>query len=393
MRVGSIHSRDRPGFRTLRVVELTQRFPPALGGVETHVAALAERLRASGVVVRVATTDLERDRPFRRLSTQEGSWPFAVDRYRAVRLFPAPRGLGVVAPGMLFDLLRTRTDLVHAHAFGYAPTWIGALARRLRGVPLVVETHADAGRGTSGTRTYGRLTARGTLAVADRVVARTPAEVRVLSDWGVSPGKITVIPGGIDLEEFERAPSRNRTDEGRTLVLLYLGRIDPEQKGLATLLRAFARLRSDLRPELRLVGEDWGGTSDLGRLARELGVADRTIFTGPVPRAQVLQEFVNADVFVLPSHFEPYGIVLMEAMACGRPVVASRVGGIPDVVGEAALLVPPADPDALAGALERLGDDPGLRERLGAQGRERVERYRWENVLPHWLRLFEDVVR
>ncbi|EQD47331.1 Glycosyl transferase, group 1 domain protein, partial [mine drainage metagenome] len=120
----------------------------------------------------------------------------------------------------------------------------------------------------------------------------------------------------------------------------------------------------------------------------------RVEILGPLDRPRLLEEYRRADLFVLPSLFEPFGIVLLEAMAAGLPIVASRVGGIPEVVaeGECALLCPPNDPAGLADALARLTADDGLRRRLGAAGRRRALAFSWETVIPEWVRLFESVV-
>ncbi|MFI5413486.1 MAG: glycosyltransferase family 4 protein, partial [Candidatus Lutacidiplasmatales archaeon] len=233
---------------------------------------------------------------------------------------------------------------------------------------------------------------RMTLRPADRVVAQTRSEVTLLASWGVEPDRIALISDGIDLSEFAGMPARIERRDPPTL--LFVGRLYPEQKGLDPLLRAFARIPADLGLRLRLVGEDWGGARVVARLAEELGVRDRVTLTGPLPRTELLGEYARADLFVLPSLFEPYGIVLMEAMAAGLPIVASRVGGIPEVVaeGENALLCAPNDPAALADALERLVRDRALRERFARAGRKRVERFSWTRVIPQWVGLFETVI-
>jgi glycosyltransferase involved in cell wall biosynthesis len=376
----------------MRVLEVTQRYPPALGGVEIQVEAIARALAALGHGVEVVTTDLARDRPFTRFARTRSDEPFPVRRHRAFRTVPAPHGLGIIAPGMAADLLGARADIVHAHAFGMAPTWLAAGARRVRSIPLVVETHADAGRGTSGWRAYARAIVRLTLRPADRVVAHTRLEAELLTSLGVLPERVTVIPDGIDLTEFARPPVRTPSSEG--LTLLFVGRLYPEQKGLVPLVHALAQVPPQLRLRLRLVGEDWGGEALVMRLARGLGVEDRVVLTGPLSRAQLLGEYARADIFVLPSLFDSTPIVLLEAMAAGLPIVATRVGGIPEVLaeGENALLCPPNDPVALADALERLAREEGLRERFSRAGRERVERFSWARVLPQRISLFETII-
>jgi glycogen(starch) synthase len=376
----------------VRVIEVTQRYPPALGGVEIHVESIARALHAKGHHVEIVTTDLARDRPFARLPPGPAREPFPVRRHRAFRLFPAPHGLGIVAPGMALDLLSARADVVHAHAFGMAPSRMGAWVRRIKPTPLVIETHADTGRGTPGWWAYARAVTRWTLRPADRIVVQTRSEEELLLALGAAPDRIARIPDGIDLNEFHDGHARPPSAECRTV--LFVGRLYPEQKGLDPLIRAFARLPVELGLRLRLVGEDWGGRALVARLARSLGVEDRVTMTGPVSRQELLREYSNADLFVLPSLFEPYGIVLTEAMAAGLPIVASRVGGIPEVVGEGedALLCPPADPVALADAIEQLARDGALRSRFAEAGLQRVQQFSWDRVIPQWIRLFESVV-
>jgi glycosyltransferase involved in cell wall biosynthesis len=376
----------------LRVIEVTQRYPPALGGVEIHVEAIARGLLAHGHEVEIVTTDLARDRPFTRLPPSGCSHPFPIRRHRAVRFLPAPHGLGIVAPGMGLDLLSARADVVHAHAFGMAPTWLAAAARRLRSTPLVIETHADAGRGTSGSQAYARAVTRLTLRPADRIVVQTQLEANLLSSIGAPEERIVLIPDGIDLTEFAGLPARPSSSLCRTV--LFVGRLYPEQKGLEPLVRAFARLPPELGLELRLVGEDWGGVGLVEHLALELHVRDRITLTGPLPRAALLEEYARADLFVLPSLFEPFGIVLLEAMAAGLPIVATCVGGIPEVVADGvnALLCPPNDPPALAMAIERLARDSALRSRFARSGSARVQPFSWTRVIPQWVQLFRTVV-
>ncbi|MCI4326944.1 MAG: glycosyltransferase family 4 protein [Thermoplasmata archaeon] len=377
----------------MRVLEVTHRYPPALGGVEIQVQAIARGLADRGHRVEIATTDLARDRPFQRFPAPLPPGDFPVRRHRAYRLVPAPHGLGIVAPGMALDLLTSPTDVVHAHAFGMAPTWIAAGVRRVRRTPLVIETHFDGGRGTPGWRLYARSVARLTLAAADRVVAHTRLETDLLTSVGVDPARIVRIPNGIDLTEFHDGPER-RPDPG-VVTALFVGRLSPERKGLEPLVRAVAALPSNLRLRLRIVGEDWGGRALVVRLARELGVDGKVELVGPLPRERLLGEYASADVFVLPSVFECTPIVLMEAMAAGLPIVTTRVGGIPEVVSEGrnAVLCPPNDPGAVAAALTRFTLDPALRANYGASGRADVVRFSWATVIPQWERLFESSIR
>ncbi|MFI5413244.1 MAG: glycosyltransferase family 4 protein [Candidatus Lutacidiplasmatales archaeon] len=377
----------------MRILEATQRFPPALGGVERHVERLSAELVRAGHSVIVSTTDLLRDRPFARLRDPEAPWTYSVHRHRSARILPdLALGTGIWAPGMGFEMLSSDVDVLHAHAFGYFPTWAAALTRRLRSLPLVVTPHSDAGRGKPGSRLYGRSVAWATLRRADRVVALTSLESTYLEGLGVDPARIVVLPNGIDLQEFAHPPARQGSPTGITV--LFVGRLSPGQKGLESLVRALAQVPAELDVHVRLVGEDWGGAEQVREWAKRLDLAGRVQILGPVSRAALLQEYANADLFVLPSLFEPFGIVLLEAMAAGLPIVATRVGGIPEVVAEGrnASLVPPADPTALAEAIRTLASSERTRREFSTAGKELVQRFSWERLGPRFVALFEGVV-
>jgi glycosyltransferase involved in cell wall biosynthesis len=208
---------------------------------------------------------------------------------------------------------------------------------------------------------------------------------------GVAEDRICVIPNGVDVEEFAGVGTRRNRDG---LVGLFVGRLDPDQKGLDVLIRAMAMLPRSPLLRLRLVGEDWGGAKLLRQLAQRLGVADRVSYIGKLSRSELVNEFAAADFLVLPSRFEPFGVVILEAMAAGLPVIASRVGGIPEIVadGRTGLLVEPDNPDALAESFELLSQDESLRRSMGRAARERVEEYAWDSIVPRILSVFVEAL-
>jgi glycogen synthase len=376
----------------MRVLELTQRFAPAIGGVEDHVLHLALQLKASGADVRVATTDLQRDVPFERLPPWDGGYPFPVHRYRAHRFAVFPHGLAIAAPSMVLEALNRGTDLIHAHAYGYFPTWAGGFARLLDGAALVITPHSDRGRPSFARKLFDVAVPAFTLRRADRVIAVSQAEAIHLISLGIPEERLRVIPNGVDLGEFDGLPLRDPDPD--VLTGLFVGRVYPQQKGLATLVRAVASADRGLSVQFRIVGEDWGGVEAIRRLANELGVADRISFCGKVPRHELLEEYARADFFVLPSLFEPFGIVLLEAMAAGLPVLASRIGGIPEVVrdGESGILATAGDVAELATGIERLTADKALRLSLGRMAQARVRQYSWDTIFPRILKVYKEAI-
>ena len=188
------------------------------------------------------------------------------------------------------------------------------------------------------------------------MIAAAPA------DWD----KLRIVHCGVDVRLF---PARRH--EGRGRRLLFVGRLAPE-KGCLVLIEAVAQL-SDVT--LDIVG-DGPSRAALRERAAALGLADRVVFHGYMDEAGVRQRLAEADVFVMASFAEGVPVVLMEALAAGVPAVATRIAGIPELIedGLTGLLVPPAEPTAIAEAVRRLLEDSGLRNRLAATGREKVER-------------------
>jgi glycosyltransferase involved in cell wall biosynthesis len=182
--------------------------------------------------------------------------------------------------------------------------------------------------------------------------------------------RVDVVPNPIDDHLFAPGPEAETAAS-----ILVVGRVE-RGKGQDVLIEALPAIR-DAVPEaqVRLVGDDGGTAVALARRAQALGVGDAVTFEGALAREELPAVYRSATVCVVPSRFEGFGYTAVEAMACGRPVVAARAGGLAEVVrdGEDGLLVAPGDPAALAGAVAGLLADPAARRRLGAAARARVE--------------------
>lgn len=231
---------------------------------------------------------------------------------------------------------------------------------------------------------------------ADRVVVTSRYCLeRAAEAYGLPRSRFDIVPEGIDLEGWRGALRRTSTaaSDGRrdAPTVLTVARQYP-RKDTRSLLEALpAVLASVPEARLRIVG---GGPElpALKRRASDLAVESSVTFLGEVGRRdEVVREYAGADVFCLPSRQEGFGIVFLEAMATGLPIVACRAAAVPEVVpdGDVGLLVPPSDPSALARALVKVLGSPELGRRLGAVGRERVRRYDWSRVAERFMTVVE----
>jgi D-inositol-3-phosphate glycosyltransferase len=300
-----------------------------------------------------------------------------------------------------------RYDVMHAHY--WLSGWTAHLLRRYWEAPFIQMFHttahmknAVAGAHQQETDLRGRIE-RKLVHLADSVIAANPDERADLIWRQRTPtNKVCTVPPGVDLYIFtthDRDACRQQLGIAPAeRAILFVGRIDPI-KGIDTLLTAMQQLNDGaVRPLLVFIGGDLdsegnpaGPLADVVALAEELGVADRIRFEGSQPQDRLPVYYSAADVVAVPSRYESFGLVAVEAMACGVPVVASRAGGLIFTVDEDATgyLVPPSDPTALAGALSRVLSDPALRARLSETALERVQRFSWSVVAAQILHVYQ----
>ncbi|MGW4965766.1 glycosyltransferase [Nonomuraea sp. NPDC004186] len=350
------------------------------GGQNVHVAELARALAGRGHTVVVHTR--------RSSGRQPGSVTMApgvtVEYVTAGPPVPVPKDelppyLAEFTERLADRWAASPPDVVHAHF------WMSGQAalRAAGGVPVVQTFHAlgtvkRRWQGDADTSPAHRIdTERAIGRRADAVLATCGDEVAELRAMGVPERRIAVVPCGVDLSVFRPGgPVAPRT--GGKLILS-IGRLVP-RKGVDTVIRALRRI-----PDADLVIA--GGRQDdeeavrLYELARAYGLERRVHVIGSVPREHVPALMRSADVLVTVPWYEPFGMVAIEAMACGVPVVASAVGGHLDTVAGCGVLVPPRRPRALARALSDVLDHPGRRAALAAAGARRArDRYGWARV-------------
>jgi glycogen synthase len=385
----------------LRVLRLCSVFeaPPAasragarfdaVGGMQNHTGQLARALDARGVRQTVVTAWRPGARRVERLG----------DHGRVLRLgVPVRFGrqLYSLPTARLIGRVARRADLVHVHlGEDLAIVPLGLAAARRAGCPLVITVHCSTRHTLRGAQPKAVLLRRlgGAIELhgqrrADAVIALATPLAERLAAGGIPPERIHVIPSGVDPGRFLPGRPDPTPADGRPRVV-FVGRL-AHQKGVDTLLRAARLTREAAR--IVIVG-DGPLRTRLERNARAWGLDD-VRFAGFVPHADVPAHLEHADVLVLPSEYEELGSVLVEAMQAGLPIVATRVGGIPDLVddGVTGRLVARSDAAALAGAIDDLVADPALARRLGEEGRRRAAGYAWDSLADRVLGLYRSLL-
>ena len=373
------------------------------GGLNVYVVETARRLAARGTEVEIFTR------------ATDGALPETVRMDDRVLVHHVPagpfEGLGKDdLPGQLCafaaGMMRTAAarpegwyDLVHSHY--WLSGQVGWLCADRWNTPLVHTMHtmarvknAGLAEGDSPEPMGREIGEAQVVQAASVLVANTDQEARQLVDlYDADPAKVRVVQPGVDLHTFapgDQAAARRRVGLPEdALVVQFVGRIQP-LKAPDVLLRAAAELVR-ASPDLteRLVVPVLGGPSGSGlahpeslqQLADELGLTERVRFVPPVSRAELADWYRAADLVAVPSHNESFGLVAVESLASGTPVVAARVGGLPVAVGDAGVLVDGHDPVRWAAELGRLLADPGLRQQLSARAVVHAKSFSWEHTV------------
>lgn len=375
------------------------------GGMNVYIREVAAEMARRGVRSDVFTRRTDPDEP----GVQEAAQGVRVFSVRAGPARPVHKDR---LPRLMRRFAESVADVgpydvIHAHYWLSGVS--GAYLKQLWNTPLVVSFHTlarvkdVASTGESSEPIFRKRGEARVIQAADRIIAPTEIERgQLLSLYDADPSAIHVVPPGVDLERFkpgDRAAARRRFGFGADPTIVFVGRLQPF-KGTDVAVQALARLgRMVPDAKLMIVGGDsprgsFGERVRLRLAALRLGVADRLRFLEPVAHSELPDLYRAADVVVVPSASESFGLVALEAAACGTPVVATDVGGLRLTVrdGETGYLVGTRDPSSFAAALSRVLADPSAGARLGANAVQLARRFPWSRTSDGILEAYGSVM-
>ena len=377
------------------------------GGMSVYIRDLSRQLGLRGHAVDIYTRAGEDHEPGKALRISEN-----------VRLIPLEMGPAAGAPKTALyphlldffheaDRFRLQEgiayDLIHSHY--WLSGQVGRWARQAWEAPHITTFHTlgavknlVCGPGSEPELRIGAE--RGLAAACDQVLVTSHREgANLVRFYDAETARIAVVPCGVNLDLFrplDRNTARRRIGAGPDeKLVLFVGRFAPE-KGLDRLLQAVARLKHIHKLRLIVVGGDGERDAAYRRmleLSRACGIADRVAFTGRIDQADLPPYYSAADLLALPSSYESFGMVALEAMACGTPVIASRVGGLQYTVedGRTGFLIPEGDWRLLADRICEVVETPPLRERLVAAAKKKVRQFSWPAITKKILSLYDSL--
>ena len=392
----------RVGLISLHTSPLDQPGTGDGGGLNVYVREVARRMAARGVAVDVFTRRTDPAQPG-TVALAPGADVHHLDAGPAAPVAKEDLAAHLCAFELALAAHPRLADLGVLHAHYWLSGWVGRRIARRTGVPFVQTFHTLAALKNAtlapGDRPEGalRLAVEAEVAcAADQVLVLTCGEARLFhSSYGLSGARLTVVPAGVDLDLFRPDPAGRRADPPE---LLFAGRLQP-LKGPDVAVRTLAAVRRH-RPDvrLRIVGGASGrvggaAEANLRRLADDLGVAEAVTLEPALPQAELADRMRRAAVLLAPSRSETFGLVALEAQACGTPVVAARVPGLEVVVRDGGVLVDGHDPTDHAAAVLGLVDDPDRTTAVRAAALETAAASSWERTVDRLLDAYGAVQR
>ena len=377
----------REEMKLLKILRVTNDlYPDVVGGIPLHTHHLCRDLSRRGYYTTILAC------------SRSNHGHDKIDEYNVVyhKILFSPLG-NSFSPHIFRTLLKIRGDydLIHAHCHLFFSTIMASLVRRIGSPPLIITTHGimSASAPDWFNLLYMKTIGKWTLKSADRVICYTEMEKDTLGNMlKIDSEKISVIPNGVDTDLFRPDPNNNkRSNQSNAITILWVGRF-VRGKGVEYIIHAAKILVKEV-PNLKilLIG-DGPSKGKIKSLIEKSNLKKNVIIKENVPNENMPEVYQKADIFVLPSLNEGVPKTLLEAMACGKPVIISEFPHLEELIKNAGLTFPKGDVHALADRIMRLIRDKELAKELGNNGRNKiVEDHSWENTVSKMIELYEEV--
>jgi glycosyltransferase involved in cell wall biosynthesis len=379
----------------MKIALVTHSFlPNSIGGREKYIYDLARMLIEKGNEVKVFTCS---DSILKKSFYTKNS--LVIDYLPTLR-FPLLEGIYRIPLMFFLRLLKKDFDLIHAHDFHHFTTFISTVATKIINKPLIVTEHGypeQVGLMKGAMSFFDTLflpriknSSRKIIAVSNFI------KNELVSKYNIPKKKIEVIYNSIILKEYKEKSEifKEKYKLGEDKVILSVGRVIKE-KGFQYLIKALPIILKKIKNvKIVIIGPPSQFKNTLVSLAKKIGVENKIVFCGVVSDEMLKSALYCSDIVAIPSLYEPFGIVALEAMAYSKPIVASKVGGLMEIIihNQNGLLVQPENSFQLANAIIRVLEDKNLAKKLGRRARECVKRYDWNRNIYKILKVYEEII-
>jgi len=367
----------------MKIIQVCPRYYPDIGGVETHVKEISERLAERGFEVEVVCTDPSGKHPKEELING-----VEVKRFRSF----APKDAYFIAPQIYFYLKKVKCDVIHAHNYRALPMLFAALAaKRNNEVKFVITTHLGFSKvGKVPYYIYNPVFGNMIFKSSDKIVVVSPAELDEISQIKKYNSKVIWIPNGIDFPKYEGISQDAAKNKG-TFNLLYVGRLE-KQKGIDIAIRIIYMLRN-YPVHLNIVGTG-PYRENLEKLASKLDINEFVSFKGRIEEEELIKLYNKSHIFLLLSEYEAHSMALTEAIGFGVVPIVSNVGGNPYIVdnGKTGFLVDyPANEEYVASLIIKLFEDKSLLMRIGENAKnEALSKYDISRTVNEYIKIYTE---
>jgi glycosyltransferase involved in cell wall biosynthesis len=383
----------------MKVMQVTPEFPPPLiGGGGYHVYNLTRELVKKGVDVTVFTFNTSKGSSLMGKIVEKQFGRVKVYRFP---MFSVPGTIYAIAPTLILSLLREEPDIIHAHGYQFFTSDVAAMVSRIKKKPLVLTLHGfPRGFSKASHKMYFNLIGKKTLKTTKKIIAVSSKVAEEFKAIGVPNERIVIIPNGVNLEEFNYTPNGDNFRKRLSIkenekLILSIGRLE-EIKGFQYLIMALARIQSEASPiKLVIAGPEFNYGQQLRKLVAETKMEDKVIFYGPIDGREKFEALAAADVAVVSSIYEGFSIFLLEAMAAGKPVIATKTGIAQELIqnGKNGFLIDSGNAEDLSEKILMILNDNRLSSSIGRESRSTAKTFDWGKIADQVLYMYNQCLK